>query len=113
VPPVATAIGKHDGEVTDKANARSRKDWARVGVSPSVATVAGLEDKVRVVVGEATTAFVHPGDVHVACNEVTGDLHVTDEASLSAHHDRTVPSETVVSREGDEDVRVGLIKVVP
>ena len=39
VPPVTTEIGKHDGEVTDSANARSRERRAGVGIAPSRPTV--------------------------------------------------------------------------
>ena len=38
-----------------------------------------LIDLVGVGVREATAAFVHAGDVHVAVARVTGDLHVADE----------------------------------
>ncbi len=44
---------------------------------------------------------------------VTRDLHVANEAILSAHHGCAAPSETVISGAGNEDVRVGKIKVVP
>src|SRR4029077_12192265 len=69
---------------------------------------------VGVVVGEATAAFVHAGDVDVAvARQVTGDLHVANEGRLGAHHGCAAPSGTVISRAGNEDVRVGKTKVVP
>ena len=40
VPPIATKIGKHAGEVTHRSNARSRKAGASVGVGPGVTTVS-------------------------------------------------------------------------
>src|SRR4029077_4234740 len=63
VAPVAGVVGKHAGEVSLGGNARSGKARAGVGVRPSVASIGGLEDKVVVVVREATAAFVHAGDV--------------------------------------------------
>ena len=39
VPPVATTIGKHAGEVTHSGDARSGKAGAGVGIGPSVTTI--------------------------------------------------------------------------
>src|SRR2546425_12657043 len=80
VSPEATAIGKHAGEVADSDDARPGKAGAGVGVSPGVAAVGGSVEEVHVGVGEATAAFVHAGDVDVACGQGTGDLDVADEA---------------------------------
>ena len=116
VAPVAAAIGEHAGEVTDCCNARAGKSsGAGVSVSPCVAAVSGLEDEVLVVVGEATATFVHTGDVDPPiASHVSRDLHVADEGSLSAHHHRgIVPRDAIITGESHEDVRVGLIKVVP
>src|SRR5207253_3342163 len=86
VSPVATAIGKHAGEVLDSGNARPGKGGAGVGVGPSAAAVGGPEDEIVVVVGKATAAFVHAGDVQVPItSHVTGDLHVADECGGVAH----------------------------
>ena len=114
MPPVAAVSAKHPGEVTRRTHARSREGRAGIGVSPACAAISGLEDEVRVVVGKATTAFVHAGDVQVpVARHVTGDLHVADEGILSAHHHRAAPSITVISGANNEDVRVADIKVVP
>src|SRR5438552_166028 len=84
VSPVATAIRKHAGEVALLAaidDARTRKWRAGVGVGPCVAAVGGPVNLVGVVVREASTAFVHRGDVHVTRDLVPGDLDVAEEAS--------------------------------
>ena len=62
---------------------------------------------------EAAPAFIHASDVYVACGKIAGDLHVADEVGHSARHDRAAPRGTVITGEGDEDVCVGLTKVVP
>src|SRR5678815_120164 len=73
-----------------------------------------IRDRVRIVVREATAAFVHTCNVHSpAPGHITRDLHVADEGRLSAYHDRAVPCGTVITGEGNEDVRVASIKVVP
>src|SRR5450432_2932935 len=86
VSPEATAIGKHLGEVADSGDARPGKGGAGIGVGPGGAAVGGPEDEVVVVVGKATAAFVHAGDVQVAiARHVTGDLDIADEGSAVAH----------------------------
>src|SRR6188472_1562343 len=62
---------------------------------------------------EASPALVHTSDVYVACDQVASHLHVADERGPSARHDWAVPRGTVVTGESDEDVCVGLTKVVP
>src|SRR6516162_8643154 len=79
VPPVA-AVGRKDlGEVADSRHAWSWERCADEGLIKSGAAVGGLEEVIGVIVWEATTAFVHAGDVYVACNVVAGDLHVADK----------------------------------
>ena len=39
-----------------------------------------LIDKVVVVVRKAAASFVHAGDIHVACDQVAGDLDIADES---------------------------------
>src|SRR6266853_2985710 len=87
VSPKATGIGKHLGEVAHSGDARPGKAGAGVGggVGPGVAAVGGSVDEVVVGVGEATAAFVHAGDVDVACDQVTGDLDVADEGSAGGN----------------------------
>src|SRR6266481_7437115 len=83
VPPEATLVTKHAGEVRVVAasyHARSRERRADVRIGPSIAAVGGLEHVVGVVVGKSTTAFIHARDIHVACDRVAGNLHVADEA---------------------------------
>src|SRR5450432_2129926 len=113
VSPVATAIGKHLGEVADSRDARPGKDGAGVGVGPGVAAVGGSEDEVVVVVGEATAAFVHAGDVHVACGQVTGDLDIADEGSAGGNLSRVGPSRAIVGGIADEEGAAPDTEVVP
>src|SRR5207244_13156487 len=64
--------------------------------------------------GETTTAFIHTRNIYgPAAREVARDLHVAHKGSLCAHHCRAAPSRAPISRMNGEDVRVGLIKVVP
>src|SRR5438105_15191035 len=80
VKPVATRVGKHAGEVRvgTCGNAWSWKCGTGEGVGPSVATVGGAIDLVSP--GCETAAFfVHASNVHVARNQVAGDLDVADE----------------------------------
>src|SRR6266496_3349588 len=97
VSPIATAVGKHASEIAHGRNARPRKAGTNVGVAPGVATVRGSEDEIRIVVWEAAAAFVHPSDVHVACGQIAGDLHVADEWSAARDLSRIGPGETVIS----------------
>src|SRR6202795_2557238 len=113
VSPEATAIGKHLGEVADSGDARPGKAGAVVGVGPGVAAVGGSEDEVDVGVGEATAAFVHGGDVHVACGQVTGDLDITDEGSAGGNLLHVGPSRAVVSRVAEEEGAAPDSEVVP
>ena len=62
-----------------------------------------LKNDVGVVVWEAAAAFVHAGDVHVACGQVAGDLDVADEGNAGGDLSRVGPSGTVVSGEADEE----------
>src|SRR5262249_23096771 len=96
VTPVTTAIRKHDREVTDRANARTGEAGTRIGISPGVTAVGGPKDEVDVVVRKTSAAFIHAGDVHVACREVAGNLDISDERGGDLALIR--PSETVVSR---------------
>src|SRR5438067_2512626 len=112
VSPEATAIGKHAGEVADSDDARPGKAGAGVGVGPGVAAVGGSVDEVHVGVGETTAAFVHAGEVDVACGLVTGDLHVADEGSASSDLSLVGPGRSVVGGVADEEA-LASIKVVP
>src|SRR5450631_1517992 len=104
VSPVATAIGKHLGEVADRGDARPGKaGGAGVSVGPGIAAVGGSEDEVDVGVGEATAAFVHAGDVHIACGQVTGDLDIADEGTAGGKHSLVGPSRAVVGGGADEE----------
>ena len=110
VPPVAAVIRKHAGEVADSCHARSREAGAGVGVGPCVATVRGPINMVDVVVGEATAAFVHPGDVNIARNLVGGDLDVPDEGVGNV--DRGGPSDAVIAGVGGANL-LALSEVIP
>jgi hypothetical protein len=57
-------------------------------------------------VWEPAAAFVHAGDVHVARNQVTGDLHVPDEGAAAGNLSLVGPSGTVVSGIANEDIPV-------
>ena len=114
VPPVAAKIVEHTGKVANRCYTRAGEGCAGIGVSPSAAAISGLEHEVGIVVREKTAAFVHTRNVYgPAARQVARDLHVTDEGSLRAHHHRAAPSRAPISRMNGEDVRVGLIKVVP
>src|SRR5439155_21790614 len=80
------------------------------GVGPAVATVGGPEEEVRAV-GQASASFVHAGDIHVACGQVAGDLHVADEG-IAVGNLSLAPSRSVVGREADEDAGAA-IEVIP
>src|ERR1041385_5459880 len=67
---------------------------------------------VDVVVGEASTAFVHARDVDVAVSLIAGDLDVADEGCAGGNLSLVGPGCTVVSGETDEDAPA-TIKVVP
>ena len=89
MPPVGAQIGKHAGKITGRRNARSREGCSGVGVTPGVTAVGGLEDQVRVIVREATAAFVHTCNVHSpAAGHITRDLHVADEGTVVDHRYR-------------------------
>jgi hypothetical protein len=111
--PVATAIWKHACEVSNSSHARSGKARARVGVSPGVATVSGPKDKVDVVVGEATTAFIHPGDVHVTRSHITGDLYIANERRAACKLSCIGPSRPVVSGKANKQCATANIEIVP
>src|SRR6266404_8915790 len=103
VSPEATAIGKHLGEVADSGDARPWKGGPGVGVGPGGSAVGGSVDEVVVVVREATAAFVHAGDVDVACGQVTGDLDIADEGSAAGNLSRAAPSQPIVGGEAEEE----------
>ncbi len=101
--PVATAIGKHAGEVTHGGNARPRKGRAAVGIGPSVAAVGRPKEEIGVVVGKAAATFIHAGDVNIACGKVAGNLDVADKRSAAGYLPRVGPSEAIVSRIANEE----------
>jgi hypothetical protein len=111
--PVATAIRKHACEVSNSRHARSRKARARVGVSPGVATVSGPKDKVDVVVGETTTAFIHPGDVHIARSHIAGDLYIANERRAACKLSCIGPCRPVVSGKPNKQCAIANIEIVP
>ena len=97
VSPVTPAVGKHAREIAHSRYARPGKAGTGVGVAPGVAAVRGSEDEIGIVVWEAAAAFIHSSDVHVACGQVAGDLHVADEWSAARDLSRIGPGETVIS----------------
>ncbi|PYK37736.1 MAG: hypothetical protein DME60_12100 [Verrucomicrobia bacterium] len=112
VPPVATAIGKHARKVAHSGNARPGKGGSSVGGGPGVAPVGGPVEVVDVVVGEPSAAFVHPGDVDVAVDLVTGDLDVADEGDAGGDLSLVGPGDSVVSGEADKDA-LATTEVIP
>src|SRR4029077_8231468 len=62
--------------------------------------------------GGATAAFVHAGDVHDACGLVASDLDVADKCAAAGNLMR-VPSETVVGGNADEEGAPANSEVVP
>src|SRR5439155_6335973 len=111
--PEPTLVRKHAGEVRVVAanlHARCRERGAGVRIGPGTAAVGGLVNEVGVVVGKATTAFIHARDVHVACGRVAGNLHVADEA---ASNPVLGPGVTVVSGDADLESTTADIEVVP
>src|SRR4029077_16304269 len=110
VAPITTAIEKHLGEVANSGHTRSGEDGAGIGIDPGVAAVGGPVNLVGVVVWEAAAAFIHPGDVHVACDLVAGDLDVADESGCYLY--RAVPAKPVITGVSDVDALAG-IEVVP
>jgi hypothetical protein len=113
VSPVATTIWKHACEVADRCNARSGKAWTGVGIGPTVAAVSGPEDKVHVIVREASTAFIHTSNVHVACSKVAGDLHVADKWRSGSKLSRIGPGQTIVSGKTRKQGAPAHIEIVP
>src|SRR4029453_12732094 len=116
VPPEATLVRKHAGEirvVAANCHARRCEGSAGVRIGPGSAAVRRLENQVGVIVGKTATAFIHARDVQIAVGHVTRDLHVANEGILSADHDCAAPGVAVVSGAGNENVRIGSTKVVP
>src|SRR5438105_5239708 len=115
VPPVATAIGIHADEVGVAAAIKAAgrcEGGAGIGVSPGVTAVGGPEEEVGAG-AEAAAPFVHASDVHVPCDQVTGDLDVADEGAAASDLSLVGPSQTVVSGEPDEEGTTPASKVVP
>src|SRR5207249_4482776 len=82
VPPEATLVGKHAGEVGIVAAnlyARPGKRAASVCIGPGSAAIGGPENFISVVVREAAAALIHSRDVQVARARVAGDLHVANK----------------------------------
>src|SRR5213596_809655 len=63
--------------------------------------------------GEAPASLVHAGDVHVARDQVAGDLDVADEGRAGGDLSRVGPGETVVSGVANEECATPNIEVVP
>ena len=111
VSPIAAAIRKHTGEVPHSSDARSGKSPARIGVGPSIPSVRGPVEEVGVVMGETAAAFVHAGDVHVACGKVAGNLNITDETGEDIY--RRLPRSSVITRVSGKERAADDIVVVP
>src|SRR5262245_6235853 len=79
VSPEATAIGKHARDKADSNDPRPGEGEASLCVRPSVTAVGRSVDKVDVVMGKATAAFIHASDVQVAVGLVTSDLDIPNE----------------------------------
>src|SRR5438552_3877372 len=94
VPPVATAVCKHHGEVANSANTRSGKGRPGVGVRKSHPAVGRSVNLIDIIVREAASALVHARDVDVAVSWIACDLHVADEAIRDLRLVR--PSDAVV-----------------
>src|SRR5439155_21957168 len=92
--------------------ARPCEGGAGEGVGPSAAAISGPEHQVGARPGSTPASFVHAGDVHVACNQVAGDLDIADEGAAGGQLVRG-PSETVVSGDADEEGPSPNIEVVP
>src|SRR5207247_3380797 len=113
VSPVRGGICEHAAEVGLNAAINAAGGWeggAGVGVGPGATAVGGPVNLVGVVVWEAATAFIHPGDVHVARDFVAGDLDVADKGGGDLVRGPRVP---VVSGNPDEEGASANIKVVP
>src|SRR5882757_1301819 len=116
VPPEATGIGKHAGEVRVVAadlHARSRKCGTGECIGPGTAAVGGPENLIGVVVRETTTAFIHARDVDGSvARRIAGNLHIPNKAGV-AHRYRRAPRCAVVSGEGDLESATANTEVVP
>ena len=112
MPPVATIIRKHAGEVAHSRNTGSRKWSADIGIGPRVPAVAGAKNVIGVVMRETSPAFVHPGDVYVACDRVAGDLHVSHEGTATGDLVRS-PGVTIVGGDSHEEGASADMEVVP
>jgi hypothetical protein len=69
--PIAAVIREHACKIGVRrtvGDPRPRKRSADVRIGPGVATVGGAKEVVSVVVREASAAFVHTGDLYVACD---------------------------------------------
>src|SRR5262245_49857432 len=69
VPPEATLVRKHAGEIRVVAanyHARRCEGSAGVRIGPGSAAVRRLENEIGVIVGKTATAFIHTGDVDIA-----------------------------------------------
>src|SRR5207248_2724913 len=105
VPPEATLVGKHAGEVRVIAANLHARPWERgtgIRIGPGIAAVGGPENLIGVVVREAATALIHARDVDgPIARLITGDLDIANEGTGVAHIYRGVPRYTVIRREGD------------
>lgn len=111
--PVATAIGKHAGEVAHGGNPRPGKAGASVGVGPRIAAVGRPEEEIRVIVGKAAATFVHACDVHIACGKVAGNLDIADKRRAAGDLPRVGPSKTIVGGIANEERTTAHMEVVP
>ena len=103
-------------EVAHRSTARADELGAGVSV-PCVTAVGGAVDLVGSVGAAARSAtvaavFVHASDIHVACDQVTGDLDVADEGAAVGNLSLVGPGVAVISGVADKDIRVAS-EIVP
>src|SRR6266540_2774924 len=106
VPPVS-GVAVHSTEVTRISTASADEAGAGVGVGPAIAAVGGAVDLVISIgstAGSTATAaiFVHAGEVYIARDQVTRDLHIPNERSGNLL--LIGPSVTIVSRIANEEI---------
>src|SRR5439155_18006860 len=104
VPPVS-GVAVHGTEVARSSTASADEAGSGVGVGPCVTAIGGAVDLVRsagAAAGTAAAIFIHAGEVHVARDQVAGDLHVANECSGDLSF--VGPSIAIVSRIANEDI---------
>ena len=97
----------HTAEVAHRTAASADERGTGIGIGPGITAIGGAVDlviPVAAAAGTATTSavFVHAGEVHVARNQVAGDLHVANECSGDLSF--VGPGIAVVSGIANEDI---------